>query len=151
MEDLKERIRKHLGKKIKQWYQHRDKRIYLSIRPEAIKEVTKFLFQDLELRFCTASGIDTPGGFEILYHFSHDETGVIYSVKVYIENKEKPEIESITPIIKSAEWIEREMWELLGINFLNHPNLQHLILTEDWPEGEYPLRQKTEDRRQRTE
>ena len=40
----------------------------------------------------------------------------------------------------AAEWIEREMWELLGIDFKNHPDMRHLLLDDDWPEGNYPLR-----------
>ncbi|MDI6641206.1 MAG: NADH-quinone oxidoreductase subunit C [Elusimicrobiota bacterium] len=50
----------------------------------------------------------------------------------------------MTPIIKGAEWIEREIWEMLGINFKNHPNLKRLLLATDFPEGIYPLRQKWE-------
>ena len=41
-----------------------------------------------------------------------------------------------------AEWIEREIWEMLGINFKGHPNLKRLLLAEDWPEDKYPLRNK---------
>lgn len=141
--EIARNIKDKLKDKIVDWYQHSPRRIYFSVAPEEIKEVVKSLFKDLGLRFCIASGVDTASGFEILYHFSHDKTGVIYSARTLIENKEKPEIESITSVIKGAEWIEREMWELLGINFKNHPNLQHLLLAEDWPEGEYPLRQKT--------
>jgi NADH-quinone oxidoreductase subunit C len=40
----------------------------------------------------------------------------------------------------AAEWIEREMWELLGIKFLGHPDLRHLLLSDDWPEDNFPLR-----------
>ena len=54
--------------------------------------------------------------------------------------RENPEVESIAAICPAAEWIEREMWELLGITFKNHPDMRHLLLTDDWPEGKYPLR-----------
>jgi len=50
------------------------------------------------------------------------------------------EVDSIAPVIKGAEWIEREINELLGVTFKNHPDMKHLILPEDWPEGKYPLR-----------
>ncbi len=68
------------------------------------------------------------------YHFSHDETGRIFSLRTFVDKK-NPEIESISSIIKGAEWIEREIYELLGVNFRNHPNLKRLLLDEDWPEG----------------
>ena len=100
------------------------------------------LFKELGLRFSIASGIDTPKGFEILYHFSYDQTGEIFSLCVLIENKEKRAIASLAPLFPGAEWVEREMWELLGIDFTGHPNLKRLLLAEDWPEGDYPLRQK---------
>ena len=133
-------IKDKLGKKIIDWYQHAARRIYITISPEDIKDGARLLFKALGFRFCIASGIDTPRGFEILYHFSHDATGVIYSLKVLIGDKENPRIESIAHIFKGAEWIEREMWELLGINFLNHPKLERLLLADDWPQGVYPLR-----------
>ena len=55
-------------------------------------------------------------------------------------DRDQPELASITPICPAAEWIEREMWELLGITFTDHPDLRHLLLEDDWPEGKYPLR-----------
>ena len=54
--------------------------------------------------------------------------------------KPKLEVESLAGIIKGTEWIEREINELLGVTFKNHPNMIHLILPEDWPKGNYPLR-----------
>ena len=45
-------------------------------------------------------------------------------------------------LIPGAEWIEREMHDLYGINFKNHPRLERLILADDWPEGNYPLRKE---------
>lgn len=138
--ETEEIIKERLKEKIIDWYQHSSKRIYVSIKPKDIKEVAGFLFKDLGLRFAIASGLDTPAGLEILYHFSFDKTGQIFSVRVLIEDKKKPEIDSLAPIFPAAEWIEREIWEMLGINFKGHPNLKRLLLAEEWPEGEYPLR-----------
>ncbi len=133
-------LRDGLGQKISDFYEHSPKRIYFSAKPKDIKEIASFLFRDLKFRFVIASGAHTPNGFEILYHFSFDETGQMVSVRVMLEDKKNPQIDSITPIIQGAEWIEREMWELLGINFVGHPNLVHLLLMDDWPEGKFPLR-----------
>ena len=49
-------------------------------------------------------------------------------------------VESLAGSCKATEWIEREMAELLGITFRNHPDMRHLLLADDWPEGRYPLR-----------
>jgi len=138
--DMQDRIKEGLGNKILKWQENSPKRIYLELNKKDIFETVKFLFKDLGLRFSTASGIDTPEGFEILYHFSYDKTGQFYSLRVLLEDKKQPQIDSITPLFPGAEWIEREMWEMLGINFKGHPNLKRLLLADDWPEGEYPLR-----------
>jgi len=138
-----EKIKDKLDSKIIDWHEHSEKRMYFSVKPQDIKEVAGLLFNDLSLRFIIASGQDTPKGIEILYHFSFDKTGQIFSARVLIEDKNNPSIESIAPLFKGAEWIEREMWELLGINFIGHPNLKRLLLAEEWPEGKYPLRHST--------
>lgn len=141
--NVKESIKDALGDKITAWEEKSARRVYFSVKKEDILETTKLLFKGLGLRFSTASGMETPEGFEILYHYSFDESGEIFSVRVFINDKSNPEIDAITPIFPGAEWIEREMWEMLGINFKGHPNLKRLLLAEDWPEGEYPLRHKT--------
>jgi NADH:ubiquinone oxidoreductase subunit C len=58
-------------------------------------------------------------------------------------DREKPEIESVAYTWRTAEFHEREVFELFGVNFLNHPDLRKLILPDDW-EG-YPLRKDYED------
>jgi NADH:ubiquinone oxidoreductase subunit C len=140
--DIKSRIKERLGDKIILWEEKSSRRIYFSMRPEDVVESVRFLFRDLALRFSTASATDTPQGLEMLYHFSFDEAGQFFSLRVMLENKAHPEIDSITPLFPGAEWIEREIWELFGINFKGHPNLKRLLLADDWPEGEYPLRKE---------
>ncbi len=117
-----------------------DKRIFLSCEAENSYAVNKFLFEDVGARFVIATGIDSDDCFEVLYHYSYDQTGCVITVKAYIRNRDNPAIESITSILPGAEWIEREMHDLLGIDFKGHPNLRRLILSDDWPEGVYPLR-----------
>lgn len=141
---IQDEIKNRLGGKVINWHEHSPRRIYISIKPQDLKEIVHLLFKELKLRFATASGQDTPEGLEILYHFSFDSTGEMISLRVLIEDKKKPEIESLAPMFVGAEWIEREMWELLGINFKGHPNLKHLLLVDEWPEGKFPLRHKNE-------
>ena len=121
-----------------------DNRIYLPCEAENSYAVNKFLFEEVPLRFVIATGIDAEDCFEILYHFSYDQTGCVVTVKAFIRDRENPAIESITPFLPAAEWIEREIHDILGIDFKNHPNLRRLILADDWPEGVYPMRKKTE-------
>jgi NADH:ubiquinone oxidoreductase subunit C len=142
--NVRDRIKEELGSRISYWQEINSKRVYFTIDKKDIFKIVEFIFRKLGLRFVIASGIDIPSGFEILYHFSYDKAGEVYSVRVLIEGKDTPQIDSITPLFPGAEWIEREMWELLGINFKGHPNLKRLLLSEDWPEGEYPLRHNNE-------
>jgi len=126
------------------WHQHSARRIYFSVKAKDIREVARLLFRDLGLRFTIATGLDTPEGLELLYHFSFDKTGEMISARVLIKDKKKPEIDSLAPLFPAAEWIEREMWEMLGINFIGHPNLKRLLLADEWPQGKYPLRHEDE-------
>ncbi len=138
-EDLIARIRDKLGAKLAGWTDKSARRIYVAVRPEDIPEVSRVLFRELEARLSIATGADTPAGIEILYHWAFDACNLMFSVRTTLDHA-NPEIESLAPLCKGAEWIEREMWELLGIRFRNHPDLRHLLLADDWPEGKYPLR-----------
>jgi NADH:ubiquinone oxidoreductase subunit C len=140
MKDIIEVIKEKRGSLIIKTEQKSEHRIYLNFESKDISVLAKFLFKEMGCRFATATGIDTPSGIEILYHFSYDRQGEIITLRTVISDKKHPSISSITPIIRGAEWIEREMWELLGIDFVGHPNLKHLLLMDEWPEGKYPLR-----------
>jgi len=142
--DVKEQIKEKLAAKILEWQEPSAKRIYLTLNKEDAFEAAKLLFKDLGFRFSTASATHTSLGFEIIYHFSFDKTGEIYSIRVFIEDQKHPEIDSLAPLFPGAEWIEREIWEMLGINFKGHPNLKRLLLADDWPQDNYPLRQNHE-------
>lgn len=120
--------------------QPHDNRIYLSCEAENSFAVNKFLFEEVGARFVIATAIDCEQYFEILYHYSYDQTGCVINVKCFIRDHEHPQVESIAPVVTGAEWIEREMHDLEGIEFKNHPRMERLILADDWPEGVYPLR-----------
>ena len=141
IEDVIREFKQKFEKRIVQWEEKSPKRYYITISKEDLLEVVEFIFSQQKARFIIVSGIDTPRGIEILYHFSFDKLNKIVTLKVLV-SKEKCEIESISAIIPGAGWIEREIVELLGVNFLNHPDPRRLLLSEDWPQGEYPLRQK---------
>ncbi len=99
-----------------------------------------YIFNDLEARFHIASGLDARTHLEILYHFSIENINLLISLRVKLY-KENPKVSSLTPVFKGADWIEREIHELLGIDFDGRPDLKRLLLADEWPEGVYPLRQ----------
>lgn len=142
MQDTVARFREKFDNQIIKFRENSARRQYIEFLPSDIPEAVQFLFRDLKCRFVTASGIDTPDGIEILYHFSFDSTGEVISLRAIIADKKNPQIHSLAPIFPGAEWIEREIWELLGVKFIGHPNLKHLLLIDDWPEGKHPLRKK---------
>lgn len=117
-----------------------DTRIFLNCDSENALAVNKFVFEEIGARFCIETGIDCDDSFEIIYHYSYDVTGCIINIKASIFDRDNPSIDSITPIVSAAEWIEREIHDILGINFNNHPRMERLILSDDWPEGVYPMR-----------
>ena len=119
-----------------------DNRIYLPCEAENSYAVNKFLFEDVPLRFVIATGVDSDDCFEVLYHYAYDETSSVVTLKAFIRDRENPSIESIAPFLPGAEWIEREIHDILGIEFKNHPDMRRLILADDWPEGVYPLRKE---------
>lgn len=135
LKDLKERFKKDIIDIIDK----SPKRVYIEIKPASIKTLAKYIFRDIGARFNIATGVDTRFNIEILYHFTVEDINLVISLRVKLD-REKPEIESITPLFEAANWIEREMHELLGINFKGHPDLRRLLLPEDWPEDVYPLR-----------
>jgi Ni,Fe-hydrogenase III component G len=114
-------------------------RVYIEIKPESIVKVGTYIFKDLKARFNIASGTDIRFNFEILYHFSIEDINLLISLRVKLP-KDKPQIDSLAPYFKAVNWIEREMHELLGIDFKGHPDMRKLLLPDDWPEGVYPLR-----------
>jgi NADH:ubiquinone oxidoreductase subunit C len=136
-------IKDKLGSKITDWKENSARRIYFSVDRKDILETVKFLFKELGLRFSTASATELPEAFEILYHFSDDRSGEFYSVRVLISDKANPSIDALTTLFPGAEWMEREIWELFGIDFKGHPNLKRLLLADDWPQGKYPLRRSS--------
>jgi Ni,Fe-hydrogenase III component G len=115
------------------------RRITITINPAAIIRVAEYLYKSAGFRFIIASAVHTRRGFEIHYHFSKDSSGLILNLHVILD-RNKPEIESLSNMYNASNWIEREMHELFGINFLNHPNQDKLISEGNWAEGVYPYR-----------
>jgi len=118
-----------------------ERRVIISVKPASIIKVSEYLYKTAGFRFIIASAIHTKRGFEIHYHFSKDAVGLILNIHVLLD-KEKPQIESLSNMFNASNWIEREMHELFGINFLNHPNQEKLISEGNWAEGVYPLRKE---------
>ncbi len=74
--------------------------------------------------------------FEVVYHLNSLERNVRLRVKVPVNEGE--EVESVTSLWQIANWLEREVWDMFGIRFSNHPNLKRILMYDEF-EG-HPLR-----------
>lgn len=77
------------------------------------------------------------GRFEVVYNFYSLKYKSRFFIKVRLPG-DNPELASITPLFNGANWLEREVWDMMGIVFTGHPDLTK-ILTADELEG-HPLR-----------
>jgi NADH:ubiquinone oxidoreductase subunit C len=92
--------------------------------------------------FCQTC-VDWKTQLTMVYHLESTQYRHQVVVKVLLD-RNKPEIETVSHIWKTAEFHEREVYELFGVNFLHHPDLRLLILPEGW-EGKNPMRKDFED------
>lgn len=86
------------------------------------------------------TGVDNgveAGTMEIIYHLYSIPFHQSLALKVVV-SRENPEVESISSIWKSANWLEREVYDMFGIVFHNHPDLRRILMPADW-KG-FPLR-----------
>jgi NADH:ubiquinone oxidoreductase subunit C len=83
------------------------------------------------------TGIDYGQDFGVIYHLRSSRYGHTIVLRVRISDRENPQIDSVTDIWKSADFLEREVYDLLGIKFNSHPDLRRLFLGRSWG---YPLR-----------
>ena len=100
--------------------------------------------QDLffDFLFCLTC-IDWRTHLTMVYHLDSTRYRPNIVVKIKL-NRDEPVVETVSDIWQTANFHEREVYELFGVNFLNHPDLRLLILPDGW-EGKNPLRKDFED------
>src|SRR3990167_2206031 len=140
-EGVLKNIKTKFGNKIKKLHDKSAKRIYIDVERRDIPDMVRFIFKGMGARFNIATAVDNPDNIEMMYHFDFDAIGLIVTVRAYVP-KNDCSIDSILPIMKGAEWIEREIHELFGLEFKNHPNMKPLLLPDDWPADKYPMRKE---------
>ena len=91
---------------------------------------------DFDFLFCVTA-VDWKTYYSVVYHLRSLKNEHVLVVKAKCD-KANPEIESVAKIWRTAEFHEREAYDLMGIKFLYHPDLRRLFLTDDWVG--YPLR-----------
>ncbi|SFL88094.1 NADH-quinone oxidoreductase subunit C [Paenibacillus sp. 1_12] len=117
---------------------------YILVKNEHWAGVALLLKQHCELKLNylrNVSGIDQETHMEVAYHLLSLDTKAEVCVKVKT-SREAPSIESVTPIWATANWNEREIFDLLGIDFPGHPDLRRIMMSDDWVG--HPLRKDYE-------
>jgi len=92
------------------------------------------------LLLSTITGSDRGEAIDVIYHFATEGVGLNVRCVVAKDGENADEIDSVTPTLPAAILYEREVADLLGIVFVGHPDPRRLILPEDMPEDEHPLR-----------
>jgi len=118
------------------------------IDPERVVEVAERMFALDGSRLATCTGLDVRDGIDVLYHWAIEPPGVVITLKALAAGPDLT-LDSIANVLPAANWIEREMHDLLGANFRNHPDMRRLILDDSWPEGVHPLRKDFDQVRDR--
>ena len=96
---------------------------------------------DFDYLFCLTC-VDWKSHLTMVYHYTSTIHRHHLVIKIKLD-RTNPEIESVCGIWRTAEFHEREVFELFGVNFINHPDLRNLILPDEW-DG-FPLRKDYED------
>ncbi len=106
----------------------------LKIVTEAIADVCLFLRDEPALKFnilLCVSGVDYKTNLGVVYHMTSIEHKHVICLKVEID-REDPKVPTLTGVWPTADWHEREAFDLFGIKFLDHPNLTRILCAEDW-------------------
>jgi NADH-quinone oxidoreductase subunit C len=115
----------------------------LRLAPECAVAVAKFLRDDAELALdflSNVTGIDWPDSLEVVYHlYSVTKKHGPVIIRMHTVNRtDQVELPSLTPIWRSAEFQEREIFDLFGIIFTGHPDLRRLLMWESFKD--HPMR-----------
>lgn len=113
----------------------------VTVTPEHLHSLAENLKNNedtlFDFLFCL-TGVDRVTAFEVVYHLESTAHKHIIVLKAKISDRENPAVDTVCDIWKTAEFHEREVYDLLGIKFNNHPDLRRILLEDDW-KG-YPLR-----------
>jgi NADH-quinone oxidoreductase subunit C len=106
------------------------------VKPEAILDVCRFLKEDSALRFdylVSVSAVDYIEYFEMVYHLLSMVNNHSVVLKAKCWGRDDLTVPSVTSLWQGADFQEREVYDLMGVNFSGHYNLKRLMLWEGFP------------------
>lgn len=139
-----EKVKNNFGGSIEEITDERGD-LSITVKSDKLADLARFLKEDEELQFLMCKDVTAvdwatrKNRFTTVYHIYSFKLNITLRLKANIAS-DPPEIESVVSVWKSAEWYERETYDMYGIIFLNHPDLRRMYM----PEGfEYhPLRKE---------
>ena len=139
--DLFASLEKMLGEKLQRKIEFRGEMTFV-ILPVEVREVARFCRDELRLDYLLdITGVDNFGEdprFEIVYELYSMPLGIHVRLKIALsEESEAPTVSDIWP---TANWHEREIYDMMGIRFANHPDLRRILMWEGYPY--FPLRKE---------
>ena len=119
--------------------------LMVNVEPQDWLPLAKELRTNPELNFdymfCFTC-VDWKTHMTVVYHLTSKNLKHTVVVKAKVD-RNNPEIETVSHIWRTAEFHEREVYDLFGVKFLHHPDLRRLLLTDEWVG--WPLRKDYED------
>ena len=116
-----------------------DRRAYVTVSNEDWIPVTRHMYEEARGRLATATGSDRSTGVELLYHFCIDRDGTVVNIRTTLA-KPFPRIESLTKYYPAADFIEREIFDFLGVEFTDHPDPRKILSSHDRPADFHAMR-----------
>jgi NADH-quinone oxidoreductase subunit C len=116
------------------------------IPAEKLHEVAKSLKENPQTKMdylFSLTAADRKDGFNMLYHLTSSAYHHVVVLRVILADKVNPVVHTLSDLWNAAEYYEREVFDLFGIKFENHPDLRRLFLDDDWVG--YPLRKDYKD------
>ncbi len=136
MKEYFEKLKGVLGNKVKDFGVDGTEYSVLLVDKKLLKTAAEIIRQDFDVLFMLAVA-DYKPKFELNYVFSSYDKPDTIVIRTYITDRDYS-IDTLTEVFDSANWEEREAYDLFGIKFNKHPDLRRILLPEDWPG--HPLR-----------
>ncbi|MBN1866859.1 NADH-quinone oxidoreductase subunit C [Candidatus Sumerlaeota bacterium] len=133
-------LKERFGEAVRDWTEPEVGDSSLDLDSGSLHDVCVLLRDDSALRFDflrLVSAVDRTDRIECVYHLWSYELAHSAALRVELDRSD-PRVASLSDVWPTAEWHEREAYDMMGVVFENHPHLHRILLPEDW-EG-YPLR-----------
>jgi NADH-quinone oxidoreductase subunit C len=115
------------------------------VHPHGVTEVVRWLHDDPAQQYDYLSDVtavefrDTEQPLEVVWHLRSLPHRRFLRLKASLDKRAPLVVDSVWPIYKGADWLERECYDMFGITFTGHPDLRRILMWESYREG-YPLR-----------